>query len=201
MAYDGTDLYVNDGAFFGTNTIYKIDPADRCRAGVGQPGHRRISRAWPPGGQPLWRRPVWRRLQDRPQHIDGDLAVLQAQLYPMTGLTGDPDNGMLYAVSPVPCAERDRSRRRHHRASGTDNTRGLNEQDIAYSGGQLFVSDTNARRTRAAPTSSTSTTPRPSPYLRRMPVAVYGFVSGLAGGTGAPEPGLVRGSRPTPATR
>ena len=38
MAYDGTDLYVNNGAFFGDNTIYKIDPS--TGAVISQASHR-----------------------------------------------------------------------------------------------------------------------------------------------------------------
>ena len=72
MAYDGTYLYVNNGAFFGDNTIYKIDPSTGAVIAQANPAPlRRVHGPGLPGRQSLRRRPLRRRLQDRSQHLDG----------------------------------------------------------------------------------------------------------------------------------
>ena len=194
MAYDGTFLYVNDGAFFGTNTIYKIDPSSGAVVAQGQPignpgfGLNFTGLAYLNGD-----------LYAVDLYGDGyvidpnSFSVVRTLSLPsgLTGLAGDPDNGSLYGVaqgyySPGTLYQIDPSTGLVV-ASAQDNYAGLNEQDIAYSGGQLFVSETSGPAFQGGTNDIAVYDAAGFSFLQRLPVAVLGFVSGLAGGSAAPS--------------
>jgi methionine-rich copper-binding protein CopC len=183
LAYDGTYLYYNDGAFFGTGTIYKLDPTTGAI----------IAQTTPPSGFDY-----------------GGLAYLNGNLYAtnlftgaidvfststltyettiqsvggLSGLTGDPDlgvlfgvaqgfpNGTLYEIDPSTGAVI---------ASAPDNNQGAYEQDLAYANGQLIVSDTYGFGT--GNNFLDYYDPSTFAFIQRLPVATLGLVSGLGGG-------------------
>ncbi len=197
MAYDGTYIYYNNGSGVGTNTIYKIDAA------TGQV----VAQATPPSTVPLL---------GGIAYLNGELygiAAFNSDLYlfdPSTlafqstittgigsgyaveGLAGNSDNGMLYAIAqgaPGTFFELNPSTGAVV-ATAPDNNQGLNEQDMAYQNGQLFVSDTNGLGSSGGTNVIDVYDATTFAFLRRMPVATQGFVSGLAGdGLGvAPSP-------------
>ena len=98
MAYDGTYTYYNDG-YGGSNEIYELDSAGT----VVSPGN-----PVPDGGftglayldGSLYGADVYGdiyKIDPNTWTVTG--VFYQPDLYPLVGLTGDPDNGMLYAVS------------------------------------------------------------------------------------------------------
>jgi len=189
MAYDGTDLYVNDGAFFGTNTIYKIDPATGTVLSQGQPigtpgfGFNFTGLAFLGGS--LYAGDLYGdvyKIDPNTYTVTGSFT--NSSLYPLTGLTGNPDNGMLYGVNQFHQLMEIDPNTGNIVASGIDNSQGLYEQDIAYSGGQLFVSDANFPAYQGGTNVIDVYNASNFAYVTRLPVAVYGFASGLAAGNG-----------------
>ena len=187
MAYDGTYLYVNDGANFGTNTIYKIDPATGAVLASGNPGTSPLTGLAYLGGS-LYGADLYGDVwKIDPTTFSSTFLYYNPSFYPMTGLTGDADNGMLYGVNQFHQFMEIDPTSGAIVASATDNSGGLYEQDIAYSGGQLFVSDVNLPDFEGGTNVIDVYDAGTFAYLRTMPVAMYGFASGLAGGTGAPS--------------
>ncbi len=184
LAFDGTNLWYNDGAFFGSNTIYKIDPSTGAVLdsfffgteylldlaylnghlfGVGlsftiyefDPNTHAVLRSFTPT-------------------FDGS----------MTGLAGDPDRGVLWAVSQSHTIYEIDPVAGTVISSGADSPDG-NEQDLAYSNNQLFVSEAGGSTPSIAVYDADSLA-----LLRRMPIDVPIFISGLGGdglGGGAPQ--------------
>ena len=98
-----------------------------------------------------------------------------------TGLAGDPDRGVLWAVSQFNTLFEIDPNTGAILKSGPDNAQGLNEQDLAYVGGMLIVSDTNGLGSSGGTNVLDEYDPDTLAFIRRVPVAVHGFVSGLAG--------------------
>jgi len=99
MAYDGTNLYVNDGAFSGTNTIYKIDPSTGAVLAQGNPGTVSLTGLAFLGGS-LYGADLYGDVwKIDPTTFASTFAFSNSALYPLTGLTGNPDNGELYGVN------------------------------------------------------------------------------------------------------
>ena len=65
--------------------------------------------------------------------------------------------------------------------SGPDNNQGLNEQDIAYTGGMLVISATNAPAFDGGTNVLQEYDASTLAFIQSVPVDVYGFASGLAG--------------------
>lgn len=142
MANDGTYTYYNDG-YGDNNAIYKLDSTGAVVAsGNPLPNYGFTGLAYL-GGQ-LYGADVYGDVYK----IDPNTFAVtgffyQPGVYPLTGLTGDPDNGMLYAVSQFHQLYEIDPSSGAILASAPDNSQGFNEQDIAYLNGKLIVSDSN----------------------------------------------------------
>ena len=102
----------------------------------------------------------------------------------LSGLTGDPDLGVLFAVGQVGTGVPGRlyeidPATGNVLAEAADNNQGANEQDIAYAGGMLVVSDTYGFG--AGNNFLDEYDPTTLAFTQRLPVATQGFVSGLGG--------------------
>jgi streptogramin lyase len=190
MAYDGTYLYYNDGAQFGSNTIYKVD------ASTGQV----VAQGLPAGAAPMVALAYFNgELYGVPDYF----ATHKAEMYvidPSTfqvittiplgvnnpnivGLAGDPTTGTLFAVAQPystggELIEIDPATG-NTIASAPDNAQGASEQDLAYAGGLLIVSDTYGLG--AGKNFLDEYDPSTFAFVRRVAVATQGFVSGLGG--------------------
>ena len=193
LAYDGTDLYYNDGQFDGNNEIYKLDPATGAV----------LASAIPPSNVPPLAGLAY---LDGLLYGTAGMGFGPTQLYvfdpttlayettidvPITdsflsGLTGDPDLGVLFAVGQVGTGVPGRlyeidPATGNVLAETDDNNQGLNEQDIAYAGGVLLVSATNGLGDRGGTNVLQSYDPNTLAFIQSVPVAAQGFVSGLGG--------------------
>ena len=99
MAFDGTDLYYNNGAQDGNNAIYKIDPSSGAVLDEFVPMLPNFTGlAYLNGG--LWATDLVNLYELDPNN--GACLQELPNVFPgggVTGLTADPNNGMLYAVS------------------------------------------------------------------------------------------------------
>jgi methionine-rich copper-binding protein CopC len=143
MAFDGNFTYYNDG-YGDTGTIYKLDSTGTV-----------VGSFTPPNGFTF----------TGLAYLNGDLyanAAFDSNIYifdattfnflgtintgtgaAWTGLAGDPDRGVLWAVSqPGTLYEIDPSTGSILK-QGPDHSQGFYQQDIAYANGELIVSDTN----------------------------------------------------------
>ena len=104
----------------------------------------------------------------------------------LSGLTGDPDLGVLFAVGQVGTGipgelyEIDPATG-NVLAEAEDNNQGLNEQDMAYAGGVLLVSATSGLGVDGGTNVLQSYDPNTLAFIQSVPVATQGFVSGLGG--------------------
>jgi hypothetical protein len=140
MAFDGTNLYYNDGPFFGDNRIYKIDPAtgNVISSILPQEPFYLFGIAWFNGA-------IWATDSFNLYELDPNTGVVIKEYGAVfdgaaTGLTADPDNGLLYAVSQF------REFFVVDPTTGTVVKRAPDnplyyEQDLAYANGELFVSE------------------------------------------------------------
>jgi len=185
LAFDGTYLYYNDGSQFGDNTIYKLDPTTGAVVASGVPA-----------GTPLFTGLAY---------LNGELygiAAFNSTIYvidPTTfqvvstlttniantnvvGLAGDPDRGVLWAVTQPFTTSGDIDEINPNTgnviASAPDNHVGY-VQDIAYAGGQLIVSDTLGFG--AGSNYLDYYDPNTLAFIQRLPVATLGLVAGLGG--------------------
>jgi protocatechuate 3,4-dioxygenase beta subunit len=178
LAYDGTYLYFNDGPRFGNNAIYKLDASTGAvvNSFLPQEPYYLFGIAYLKGE--LW-------ATDSVNIYELDIntgAVLKEYnnvVSNATGLTADPDNGMLYAVSQNHLLYEIDPSTGAVVNSAPDNSQGFNEQDMAYAGGLLIVSDTVAFG--AGNNYLDEYDPNTLAFVQRVPVATQGFVSGLGG--------------------
>ena len=194
LAYDGTDLYYNDGQFDGNNEIYKLDPSTGAV----------LASVIPPSNVPLLSGLAY--LDGLLYGTAGKGEGTATQLYvfdpttlayettintPITdsflsGLTGDPDLGVLFAVGQVGSGVPGRlyeidPATGNVLAEADDNNHGLNEQDMAYAGGVLLVSATGGLGDEGGTNVLQSYNPNTLAFIQSVPVATQGFVSGLGG--------------------
>ena len=104
----------------------------------------------------------------------------------LSGLTGDPDLGVLFAVGQVGTGVPGRLYEIDPTtgdvlAEADDNNQGLNEQDIAYANGTLIVSATSGLGDEGGTNVLQSYDPTTFAFIQSVPVATQGFVSGLGG--------------------
>ena len=183
MAYDGTNLWVNNGANFGDNTIFEIDPTTGAVLAEGNPV---------PFGQFTGIAFLGGNLYAT--DLYGDLYTINPSTFTVTGLsftvgglsglTGDPDTGTLFGVAqgfPGTLYEIDPSSGSVLRA-GSEIYNGLYDQDLAYANGQLFVSDTNFPGFEGGTNAIYIYNAADFSFSRSLPVATYGFASGIAAG-------------------
>ena len=144
MANDGTFTYYNDG-YGGSNEIYVLNSAGTVvSSGNPVPFGNFTGLAYLSGS--LYGADVDGDVYKiDPNTWTATLAFSQSALYPLVGLTGDPNNGELYAVSQFHELYEVDPTTGNVLASGPDNSQGLNEQDLAYDGidNLLIVSDAN----------------------------------------------------------
>jgi protocatechuate 3,4-dioxygenase beta subunit len=191
MAYDGTYLYYNDGAYDGSGDIYKID------ASTGTV----VSQISPANGADY----------SGLAYLDGNLYATniltgQIDIYSaatlayestinsvggLTGLAGDPDRDVLWAVtqgSPGTIFEINPTTGAVI-TSAPDHNDGLNEQDIAYNGNVLIVSETNGLGDEGGTNVLAEYNPNTLAFLQNVPVNTEGFASGLGSdGVGGTAP-------------
>ena len=194
LAYDGTDLYYNDGQFDGNNEIYKLDPTTGAV----------LASSIPPSNVPLLSGLAYLDGLLYGTAGKGPTGVTQLFVFdpttlayettinvPITdsflsGLTGDPDLGVLFAVGQVGTGipgklyEIDPTTG-DVLAEADDNNQGLNEQDMAYAGGVLLVSATSGLGEDGGTNVLQSYNPNTLAFIQSVPVATLGFVSGLGG--------------------
>jgi protocatechuate 3,4-dioxygenase beta subunit/glutamine cyclotransferase len=180
LAYDGTDVYFNNGPDFGDNRIYKVDPntGTVLNSFLPQEPYYLFDIAWLNGN-------LWATDSVDIYELDPNTGAVLKQYNNVvnnaTGLTGDADNGMLYAVSQgFGLYEIDPNTGAVVKTA-PDNSQGLNEQDMAYAGGLLIVSDTNGLASQGGTNVLDEYDPNTLAFVARVPVAVQGFASGLGG--------------------
>ena len=177
LAYDGTSLYFNDGPLFGNNDVYVMDPSTGTvlSSFLPQEPYYLFDIAWLNGH-------LWGTDSANIYEFDSSGAVLQQfnnVVSNATGLTGDADNGMLYAVSQFNTIYEIDPDTGTVVASAPDNAQGAYEQDLAYAGGLLIVSDTYSNSLGSNYLDEYD--PNTLAFVARVPVATQGFVSGLGG--------------------
>ena len=185
MAYDGTYLYYNNGQYDGNNEIYKIDPNTGAV----------VESVIPPSNvAPM----------SAIAYLDGNLYgtageyTSPQELYVfnpttlayeytinlsitdsyLTGLAGDPDNGMLYAVGQLDHMYEIDPTTGAVVQEGFISTEGY-EQDLAYSNGLLIVSDSLYYGSGGGLLDEYD--PNTFALVARVPVATTGYISGLGG--------------------
>ncbi|MGZ3383732.1 MAG: SdrD B-like domain-containing protein [Isosphaeraceae bacterium] len=191
LAYDGTDLYYNNGSDHGDNTIYKLNPTTGAVLASGIPS-----------GAPLFTGLAY--LDGKLYGIAGfhpTIYVIDPNTFQVistfstniantnvVGLAGDPDRDVLWAVTQPYTTNGDIDEINPNTgnviASAPDNHLG-SVQDIAYADGQLIVSDSVS----FGPGHSYLDyyDPNTLNFIQRLPVATQGSVSGLGGdGLGGP---------------
>jgi methionine-rich copper-binding protein CopC len=182
MAYDGTYIYYNDGPDFGTNKIYKLDASTGAVVNSFLP-----QEPYYLFGIAYYQGDIWATDSVNIYDLDANTGAVKNEftgVFPsggVTGLTADPDNGMLYAVSQFNTLYEIDPATGAVVNTAPDNAQGLNEQDMAYAGGMLIVSDTNGLASSGGTNVLDEYDPNTLAFIQRLPVAVQGFVSGLAG--------------------
>ena len=200
LAYDGTNLYYNDGSFFGNNTISEINPTTGAVIATIQPASSvapLTGIAWFDGH--LWGCASYNSSDQEINTIyefDSSGNVIQSFATGITGellegLAGDPDDGVLWAVSQTDTGAFGGMLYEINPTTGAiiesakDASTGY-EQDLGYFGGQLFVSDADTGPgTNFLDVYSTSTLQE----IAVLPIAATGYVSGVgADGLGGTPP-------------
>ena len=190
MAYDGTYIYYNDGPDFGNNEIYVLNSTTGAVVNSYLPNEPYYlwGIAYLDGN--LWATDSVNLYELNP--TNGNVIQEFASVFPsgnVTGLTADPANGMLYAVSQYNELYEIDPTTGAIVNSAPDNAQGLNEQDMAFANGLLIVSDTNGLAYEGGTNVLDEYDPNTLAFVARVPVPVYGFVSGLAGdGLGGAPP-------------
>ena len=191
MAYDGNFIYYNDGAFFGTGTLYKLEAATGAVVASTTP-----SNGFTYTGLAYFGGKVYAAAAFDPNIYVFDAATLAfagtittgISDSAVTGLAGDPDRGSLWAVGQPNRVYEINPTTGAVIRSGNLNSRGLNEQGMGYLGGELFVSATNGFGAFGGTNVIDVYDSTTLAFKRRMPVSVFGLVSGLAGdGIGGTE--------------
>jgi subtilisin family serine protease len=180
LAFDGTSLWYNTGAFFGSNTIYQVDPAtgsvlnsffanqSGAPFGLGYVGGELF--VSDSGGIDVYRLSDFAYMRTLPLPAEVSL--------PFEGLAGDDEHGVLYAIS--------QSTRRLYRLDPSSgavlaDSAGItvgNEQGMAVAGEEIFVSHTSG----IGGTNELAVYDRQTlQLLREMPLAVATMVAGLGG--------------------
>jgi sugar lactone lactonase YvrE len=180
MAFDGTNLWFNDGAFFGGNTIYKLDPTSGAvRGSFASPTPLLTGLAYLNGSL------YGADLNFNIYQIDPTTGNLISQFSlpgdtAITGLAGDPSRGVLWAVSQTHTIYEIDPVKQSIIKSAPDGL-SLNEQDIGFTGNELYVSETNGPGANdIAVFNADSLT-----ETRDLPMNVQTFISGL-GADGIP---------------
>jgi hypothetical protein len=147
LAYDGTHIWYNDGGYFGDNRIYEIDPATGNVLSSILPNepYYLFGIAWLNGD-------LWGTDFINLYEIDPGTGNILQQFNNVfngytLGLAADPTNDVLYAVSQFDFNTGQSELYRVDPNTGTilaeahDNPTSY-EQDLAFAGGKLYVSET-----------------------------------------------------------
>jgi methionine-rich copper-binding protein CopC/protocatechuate 3,4-dioxygenase beta subunit len=183
MAFDGTDLYYQDGAFSGNGELYKIDPTTGAVLQTASLSPSFTGLAYLNG-----------KLYAA-AGFDPNIYIYDATTFAflgtitdgisdsaVTGLCGDPDRGVLWAVG--------QSGFQNGRLYEIDPTTGnvlkegnsqsqAYDQDMAYANGNLYVSDALFFGSGGGQLDVYD--PNTFNLITRLPVATQGYVAGLAG--------------------
>jgi methionine-rich copper-binding protein CopC len=180
MAFDGTNLYYENGAFFGDGTIYKLDP---LTGNVIQQAGTANGFTWT--GLAYLNGKLYADAAFNPNIYIYDAASLTflgtihtgINDSAVTGLCGDPDRGVLWAVGQVGHLYEIDPATGNVIKEGNAQTQGF-EQDIAYANGNLYVSDSLFFGSGGSELDVYN--PDTFGLITRLPVATQGYVSGLA---------------------
>ncbi len=194
MAYDGTYIYYNIGAYSGNGELYKIDASTGAvvaqTSTANQEGYYDEGLAYLNGN--LY----------ADNYVTGAIDIysastlayestLSAPNRSLTGLCGDPDRDVLWGISPYPGTIYEISPTTGATInSGPDNAQGLYEQDMAYADGMLIVSAGDFGFGEFGGVNELQEyNPDTLAYIQSVPVATLGAISGLGGdGLGGAAP-------------
>jgi streptogramin lyase len=173
MAFDGTNLWFNDGAFFGSNTIFKLNPTNGTVLGsFASPTPELLGLAYLNGS-------LWGTDATNIYQIDPATGKLLGQFAPgldgnVVGLAGDPGRGVLWAVSQFHTIFEIDPVKQIVIKSAPD---GLNlfEQDLGFFNNELYVSETNGPGFNDIAVFNADTLTE----TRDLPMNVATFISGL----------------------
>ena len=174
MAFDGTYLWFNDGADFGSNTIFKLDPASGAVLGsFTSPTPLLTGLAYLNGS-------LWGTDGAGVYQIDPATGQLLNQFSPglngaVTGLAGDPSRGVLWAVSQFHTLYEIDPVAQTITMSAYDGL-GLFEQDLGYYNNELYVSESNGPGANDIAVIDAGTLA----VTRDLPMNVPTYISGLA---------------------
>jgi streptogramin lyase len=174
MAFDGTNLWFNDGAFFGTNTIFKLNPTTGAVLGSFlSPTPELFGLAYLNGY-------LYGTDALNIYKIDPSTGKLVGQFAPgldgaVTGLAGDPSRGVLWAVSQFHTIFEINPTTQAIIQAAPDGL-SLNEQDLGYFNNELYVSETLGPGANDIAVFNAGTLKE----TRDLPMNVSTFISGLA---------------------
>jgi streptogramin lyase len=175
MAFDGTNLWFNDGAFFGSNTIFKLNPTTGAVISqfTAPTANELTGLAYLNGS--LWGTDVFFNIYQ----IDPSSGKLIGQFSlpgdnAVTGLAGDPSRGDLWAVSQSHTLYQIDPVKQTIIKSASDGL-GLFEQDLGFFNNELYVSETNGPGFNDVAVFNAGTLKE----TRDLPMNVATFISGL----------------------
>ena len=190
LAFDGTNLYYNNGDEEGDNTIYELNPTTGAVLASGVPAGVPLLTGLAYFNGELYgvtafvsdiyeiNPATFQLVATIPTNVDNNILV---------GIAGDPDRGVLWAVAEPPLGtiggeifEIDPTTG-NVIAQANDNIQGLNEQDIAYASGMLIVSATNGFSADGSTNILAEYDPTSLAFVQEVSVPVTGEVSGLGG--------------------
>jgi hypothetical protein len=181
LAFDGTNLYYENGAFFGDGTIYKLDP---LTGNVVQQASTSNGFTWT--GLAYLNGKLYADAAFDPNIYIYDAASLTflgtihtgISDSALTGLCGDPDRGVLWAVGQLNHLYEIDPATGNVIKEGAAQSQGF-EQDIAYANGNLYVSDSIFFGSGGSELDVYN--PDTFALLTRLPVATLGYVAGVGG--------------------
>jgi streptogramin lyase len=175
MAFDGTNLWFNDGANFGSNTIYKLNPNNGAVLGsfAAPTGTLLTGLAYLNGS--LWGTDVNFNIYQIDPSTGNLLGQFSLSGFPIVGLAGDPSRGALWAVSQFGVIYQVDPVAKTIVRSGPDHLPFF-EQDIGFFNNELYISETNGPGFNDIAVFNATTLTE----TRDLPMNVGTFISGLA---------------------
>ena len=194
MAYDGTYIYYNNGAYSGNGELYKIDAS--TGAVVAQTSTSSHEGYYYEGlaylnGNLYADNYITGAIDIYSASTLAYVSTISAPNRSLTGLCGDPDRDVLWGISPYPGTIYEISPTTGATIqSGPDNSQGLYEQDMAYADGMLIVSAGDINFGEYGGVNELQEyNPDTLAYIQSVPVATLGAISGLGGdGLGGAAP-------------
>ncbi len=172
MAFDGTNLWFNDGAFFGSNTIFKLDPTTGAVRGSFAAPSSFTGLAYLNGS--LWGIDTNAVVYQIDPSTGNLISSFSLPFDYYTGLAGDPSRGVLWAVSQSHTLYEINPASQTIIKSAPDGLN-LNEQDLGYYNNELYVSETNGPGANDIAVFNANTLTE----TRDLPMNVSTYIAGL----------------------